>query len=87
MVGVMIPKTVEELAILIDLLRDKRVAHFEMGDLKIVLGSPEGDEEPGEPVEELAEAPERNPPPEKKEPSPITGLTPEEEEDLFHSST
>lgn len=69
---VMLPlKTREELALLIDLLREKSVAHFEMGDLKIILGGPEGE------LEE--EAPQ-------EEPSKLTGLTPSQEEELFHSS-
>lgn len=35
----------EELRALLDLLREKRVAHFEAGDLKILLAPEEGEEE------------------------------------------
>jgi hypothetical protein len=66
------PKSLSELAALIDLLRDKCVAHFELGDLKLVLGSP---------FEEMSE-----PAAASEDASPRTGLTPSQEKEWFHSS-
>jgi hypothetical protein len=67
----------DELRQLLDLLREKQVAHFEYKDLKVRLGG--GDEE-----EEFEAA---NPEPVREEaPDPHSGLTPTEEKELFYSA-
>lgn len=78
----MIPKTLEEFAQLLDLLRAKRVAELEIGDLRVVLGDTEQETETAtENVIDLG--PEK---PADEERSPATGLTPSEEKDMFYSS-